>query len=98
MSSENIRSLSDIDIVMKRKAHKQLGNFMVRHSGSIVGKTFSKWKTMAKSLTRRQLMINNVIDHWRKYQYQYIRNSFKTWISNSKVRNMKERHRQVMIE
>lgn len=92
-SNENIRSLSDIDIIMKRKAHKQLGNFMVRHSGSIVGKAFSKWKNMAKSLTRRQLIVNNVIDHWRKYQFIYIRNSFKTWIHNTKVKNMKVRHR-----
>lgn len=93
LNNENTKSLSDIDIDMKRKAHKQLGNFMVRHSGSIVGKAFSKWKNMAKSLTRRQLIVNNVIDHWRKYQFLFIKNSFKTWIHNTKVRSMKERRR-----
>lgn len=52
-NNEYIKQLGDMDISMKRKAHKQLGNFMVRHSGSILGKSFSKWKMMAKSLTRR---------------------------------------------
>ena len=56
-NNEFIKQLGDMDINMKRKAHKALGNFMVRHGGSILGKSFTKWKMMAKSITRRDLMV-----------------------------------------
>lgn len=71
---------------------------MVRNAGSTLGKSFSKWKMLSKSMTRRQLMAMSVVEHWRKYQFLYVRNSFKTWISNSKCRNMREATRHVLIE
>jgi hypothetical protein len=83
---------------MKRQAHRQLGNFMVRNAGSTLGKAFSRWKLMARSLTKRQHLMTNVVEHWRKYQFLYVRNCFKTWISNSKMHNMSERKRHVLIE
>ena len=43
-------------------------------------------------------MVMDVIEHWRKYQFLYMRNCFKTWISNTKMNNMKTRRRQVLIE
>jgi hypothetical protein len=97
-NNEFIKQLSYLDIHIKLKAHKALGNFMVRHGGSMLGKSFGKWKLMAKSLTRRQLMVQNLFDHWRKYQFYYVRNSLKTWISNTKMNDMNNRHRHVMIE
>lgn len=97
-NNEYLKQLDDAHLQMKRTAHKQLGNFMVRHCGSILGRSFTKWKKMATSLTRRRLVLMDVIDHWRKYQYYYVKNSFKTWISNTKCDDMDERRRQVLIE
>ena len=56
-NNEYIRALEDMDINIKRKAHKALGIFMARHGGSMIVKSFGKWKLLAKSLTRRHLMV-----------------------------------------
>ena len=85
---ECFKHLGDMDLLMKRKAHKKLGIFMVSHGGAILGKSFGKWKLLSKSITRRQRLMICVISHWRKYRFLHSRSTFKTWISNCKMNNM----------
>lgn len=96
INSENrLKFLND---ETKRKAHKQLGNFMARFYNNTTVKCFSIWKRINLLHKQREKLVKLTIKHWQKYQMTVVRGAFKSFVTVEVQKIKKQAIRQVVAE
>lgn len=80
---------------MTKQSQRILSNTFARFY--YVGETrgFEKWKDYVRDHKRKQSLLRNMIMHWMRYQFNYVKSAFHNWIINADIR---ERQDQIKKE
>ena len=51
---------------------------------------FEKWKEYVDFEKKKERIIKKTLDHWKKYQFYYVKSSFQNWMLNCDIQERKE--------
>lgn len=51
---------------------------------------FEKWKEVVRFEKHKSDILKKFVDHWKKYQFYFVKSVFQNWILNSKISERKE--------
>jgi len=51
---------------------------------------FEKWKEYVDYEKKKERIIKKTLDHWKKYQFYYVKSSFQNWMINCDIQERKE--------
>jgi hypothetical protein len=75
---------------MTTQARRIIANAFARFYYVSETRGFEKWKEVVEFEKRRNRLMQKIIDHWRKYQFYFVKSSFQNWILNANIRERAE--------
>jgi hypothetical protein len=75
---------------MTKQAQRIIANAFVRYY--YIGETrgFEKWKEFVADQKRKERIMKKMIDHWKRYQFNFVKNILKNWIANTNIQLKKD--------
>ena len=86
------KHVEDLGKALKKKAHKQLGNYMQRFYTDTTSSRFKQWRHWASLEHHKAKMMRSMFNHMKKHVFAQFRNACKTFISKEK-----QKERRAMI-
>jgi hypothetical protein len=68
-------------MILRKKTHKQIGNYLVRYYDNTTFEVFKQWKRKTAKIAKTQKIIERTIDHMRKQQMDGVKSAFKSFIT-----------------
>lgn len=79
--AEGYKIITQTELVLKKKTHKEIGNFLVRFYNNTTFQAFKVWKRKTIKERQVQAIIKRTIEHMRKQQMLAVRSAFKSFVT-----------------
>lgn len=75
---------------MTKQAQRIIANAFARFY--YIGETrgFEKWREFVIESKRKEQILKKMLDHWKKYQFNYVKSCIKNWMAHANIQEKKD--------
>ena len=84
--------------LQKKKAYRQIGNYFMRNYSETTHRQFKIWKDYIHEQKHKEKILKKTFDHYRKIQFEKVRQVFISFMSDDRKREALEKIKQLEIE